>query len=73
MFALLRVVDESRVSKIIHGPINSTFIALIPKLDHPSSFDDFRLISLCNCLYKIISKVIVRRIKKIMSMDLSCE
>jgi hypothetical protein len=39
--------------------INATFLAVIPKLDCPNSFDDFCLIVLCNCLYKIIAKIIV--------------
>jgi len=38
---VLKVVEESRVIGYIHNPINSTFIALIPKSDKPSSFDDF--------------------------------
>jgi hypothetical protein len=57
----------------IHEPLNSTFISLIPKTDNPSSFDDFRPISLCNCLYKIISKVINKRLKYILSRNISSE
>lgn len=57
---LLKVVEESRLEGFIHAPLNLTFIALIPKVEHPSSLDDFKSISLCNCLYKIISKVIAR-------------
>lgn len=55
---LLRVVEECKVSGILYNAINSTFIALIPKSDNPSSFDDYCPISLCNVLYKIISKII---------------
>lgn len=30
---LLEVVEESRRTRVIHAPINATFIALIPKVD----------------------------------------
>jgi len=45
---LLRIVEESRFSGKILGSLNATFIALIPKRKDPSSFEDYRLISLCN-------------------------
>jgi hypothetical protein len=63
---ILRVVEESRDSGHIHDPINVTFITLIPKYNHPTSFDEFRPISLCNLLYKIVSKVIAIRVKEVL-------
>jgi hypothetical protein len=49
------------------GSYNSTFLALIPKVDCPDTFNEFKPISMCNFLYKIISKVIVVRIKSLPS------
>ena len=43
---LLKVIGECRTTGCMHGAINSTFIAVIPKSDNPSSFNDFQPISL---------------------------
>ena len=55
---LVKVVDDSRRLGKIPVVFNSTLIALIPKSDLPKSFEDFRPISLCNCVYKFIRKVV---------------
>ena len=47
---ILKVIEESRLNGIIHNPLNTTFIAIIPKVNDPLSFDDFISISLCNCI-----------------------
>lgn len=46
--------------------VNSTFIALIPKMLKAKSFANFKLISLCNFLYKIIAKVMANRLRTIL-------
>lgn len=47
--------------------LNETFITLIPKIKNLVSMVDFRLINLCNVVYKILSKVLVNHIKPILN------
>lgn len=51
--------------------LNLTYIALIPKLPNVACVSDFRLISLCNLLYKIIDKVLSNRLKHVLSSIIS--
>ena len=43
--------------------LNSTNIVLIPKVQSPESISSYRPISLCNSVYKIITKIIVGRLR----------
>lgn len=45
---------------------NDTNIALIPRVKFPTSVKDFRLIGLCNVIYKLVSKVIVNWLKPLL-------
>ena len=51
--------------------INYTYIILIPKVNSPEKMFDFRLISMCNVIYKIISKVLANRLKLILPQLIS--
>lgn len=70
---LRQVVEDSRITGQIPTSFNSTFIALIPKSDNTLSLNEFRPISLCNCIYKVISTIIARRLKVILSGHISDE
>jgi hypothetical protein len=70
---ILSLVEETRLTRQMPLSLNSTFISLIPKKDNLDTLDDFGPISLCNCIYKIISKVIAIRLKIVLSDKISLE
>ena len=47
--------------------LNSTLICLIPKVSNPESIDQFRPIGLYNTLYKTVTKILVTRLKPLIS------
>lgn len=51
--------------------LNNTFITLLQKVEHPESATQFRPIGLCNVAYKIITKVIVNRLKPVLPFLIS--
>ena len=68
------LLGEDVTSSVLHflntaslpANLNHTFITLIPKVKNPEFVSEFRSISLCNVLYKIFSKVLANRLKKIL-------
>ena len=50
-----------RNGKLTKG-INSTFIALVPKIVSPQRPNDFRPISVVGCMYKVLAKVLGNRL-----------
>ncbi|KAA3460445.1 reverse transcriptase [Gossypium australe] len=60
----LRVLNEGRDADLA----NTTNIVLIPKVQKPTSFVNFRLISLCTVVYKIIAKTIANIMQDVMAI-----
>ncbi|KAK6160424.1 hypothetical protein DH2020_003805 [Rehmannia glutinosa] len=50
---------------------NDTIIIQIPKKDNPEFIIDMRPIGLCNIAYKVISKVLANRLKRVLSSVIS--
>lgn len=46
--------------------LNQTLTCLIPKTHNSVTPNDYRPIGLCNCSYKVISKILVNRLKPLM-------
>lgn len=46
---------------------NTAFIALLPKIPKPLNFKDYRPISMVGCIYKVIAKMMARRLQCVMS------
>lgn len=60
---LVEAVQEFFVNGTLHRQVNATVIALISKFPGASSLKEFRPISLCNTVYKIISRLLANRLK----------
>ncbi|KAK3229982.1 hypothetical protein Dsin_001863 [Dipteronia sinensis] len=60
---VISVVQEFFRSGLLLKELNATILALVPKVPNPFKMKDFRPISCCNTLYKIIAKIIANRIK----------
>ncbi|KAA3465749.1 reverse transcriptase [Gossypium australe] len=58
----LRVLNEGKEV----DSVNMTNIVLIPKVQNPTSLVNFRPISLCSVLYKLVAKTIANRMQNVM-------
>ena len=71
--SVITVVREFFRSGLMPEGVNSTSITLIPKVSNPLSMLDYRPISLCNVIYKVISKCLVNRLRPLLDDLISAE
>ncbi|XP_057449118.1 uncharacterized protein LOC130740498 [Lotus japonicus] len=56
-------VREAFEGKVVREEVMEILLVLIPKVDHPTGVKEFRPISLCNVTYKLITKVLLNRLR----------
>lgn len=64
---VIDMVKKAFLNAKLPENLNQTLIALIPKSENPTSMANLRPISLCNTTYKIISKILVSRIRPMLN------
>ncbi|XP_019431881.1 PREDICTED: uncharacterized protein LOC109338984 [Lupinus angustifolius] len=65
------MVDDLYYSGNLSRGCNASFTVLIPKNNCPQGLGEYRPISLVGCIYKIISKLLVGRLKKVIHVVIS--
>lgn len=66
------MVEDSTRKEKVNGALNA-ILYLIPKSNKRGSVANFRPTSLCNLIYKLITKIIATRIKPYLSKGISKE
>lgn len=70
---LFKVVKCFEENDIIKFGNKASFITLVPKVEDPLCLCKFRPINLIGCVYKIISKVLMKRLKNVITLIFSKE
>lgn len=63
---VFKIFDEFWASGKLPKGSNVAFIALIAKIETPMGLKDYRPISMVGCIYKMISKLLARRLQSVM-------
>jgi len=60
---VLRFSDEFHANGHFPKGSNASFLALIPRVHDPQNLNEYKPISLIGCIYKIVAKILTRRLK----------
>ena len=67
----MRFITEFHHDGRLPKGINTTFIALIPKVVSPQRLNDFRPISLVGCMYKVLAKLLANWLRSVIESVVS--
>ena len=70
---MLAAVEQTHLEGCFQKVLNVTYITLMPKCENLETFADFRPISLCNLLYKVIKNIISDKLKPLLADAISGE
>lgn len=68
---IIKVVTSFLLLGFMPREVNRLLIVLIPKISNPSVVNHYRPISLCNVVYKIISKLIIIKLRPLLDKIIS--
>lgn len=68
---IFSLISQAFSTDYFDPAVAETLIVLILKVDCPSTFKEFRPISLCNTIYKLITKVLVNRLRPMLDSIIS--
>ncbi|XP_010530574.2 PREDICTED: uncharacterized protein LOC104807150 isoform X3 [Tarenaya hassleriana] len=63
--AVTKAVREFFVTSTLLGQLNATSITLVPKKEGAKKLSDFRPISCCNTIYKVIATILTKRLRSV--------
>lgn len=68
---IMKFFEEFQRLAKLPKAVSASFLALIPKTKSPQGLNEYRLISLIGCLYKLLVRVLARRLKKVLKNIIS--
>jgi exonuclease III len=68
---VLAFLNEFHVNAILPKGMTASFLTLVPKKDHPQDLFDYRPICLIGSMYKILSKLLANRLKRVLGKLIS--
>ena len=69
--SMCKEISDIFLARVIPKYLNEKLICLIPKCQSPKSLNNYRPISLCNSIYKVVTKIMVAQIRPFLDKIIS--